>query len=208
VNIMGATANNDYFNHQDEYDLAPTRMMRVQRARGWAVYCESGELLLTQEGDGRDFVLKAGDRVIINTHGRVLVEATCGSRLRLLQADAARASSSPGRPVVRVLPQRATAALNRHAGQCAALGPLTYERVFRRPRLVEQLVGRAHRERNALLAACAMAVMAGGMHFMAAAARASLAAVRSLLGAAAGLRPQLPSLQETFSALVFLRSRL
>src|SRR5262249_44385761 len=45
VNIMGARINNyDNFRHQNDYDLPAGRMLRVQRARGWAVYCEFGEL--------------------------------------------------------------------------------------------------------------------------------------------------------------------
>jgi len=35
-------------------------MIRIQRARGWTVYCEYGAVLLTQEGDVRDYVLGAG----------------------------------------------------------------------------------------------------------------------------------------------------
>lgn len=192
------------FEYDNDYDLPAGRMMRVQRARGWTVYCEFGELLLTQEGDARDFVLRAGERTWINTHGRVLVEATCGAKLRLMKMGEA----PLGRPVVRVLPRRASAALDRHAGRCAELGPLNYERVFRNPRLMERLVARAHCERDALMAACVAAAFKGGLRLSVKAGHAVMAAAGALARAAAGLRPQLPSLHETFAALVFLRSRM
>lgn len=207
--IMGNPGSGRSFDGDHDYQLASGRLLRVHRARGWTVYCEYGELLLTQEGDVRDFVLRAGDRIGIHTHGRVLVEAFGGSGLRLMQAKPCHGPArSPGRPVVRLVPARAGAAFDRHAGRCAAMGPLTYERVFRSPRLLEQLVERARRERGALLAACAAAALAGVAGLALRAGRLSAGLVRGVGGAAAGLRPRLPSLQETFAALVFLRSRL
>ena len=189
----------------NDYDLPAGRLMRVQRARGWAVYCEFGELLLTQEGDARDFVMKAGERAFINTHGRVLVESSCGSRLRLLPPAPVDAASL-GRPVVRLLRQREGAGA---APGCAANpGPLTYARVSSEPRLMEQLVAQARRERNALIAACLAAGAKAAAGLAKQAVRLAIFAARSSQRFLAGLRPRLPSLHETFSARIFLRSRL
>ena len=194
------------------YDLPAGRMLRIQRARGWAVYCEYGELLLTQEGDSRDFIVNPGDRVFINSHGRVLVEAAGmgreGARLRLLRP--ARRELPLGPPVIRLVrpfQAQASAALNRHAERCAGLGPLNYERVFRSPRLMEKLVACAHCERDALIASYAVAVFEGGARLAAQAGRWVVAVAAALTRFVQGLRPRLPSLQETFAALMFLRSR-
>jgi len=141
VNIMGAPSEkpSEQLNELD-YDLPAGRMLRIQRARGWTVYCEYGQLLLTQEGDSRDFIMNPGDRVFINSHGRVLAEAAGmgreGARLRLLRP--VRRELPLGPPVVRLVKPsgaNAGAALNCHAERCAGLAPLSYERVFRRLRL-------------------------------------------------------------------------
>ena len=57
------------------YSLAEGRLMRVERAQGWTVQCQSGRLVVTQAGDGEDHELAAGDRLVVRTDGRVLVGA-------------------------------------------------------------------------------------------------------------------------------------
>ena len=43
--------------------------------RGSELYCDNGLLWVTQTGDRMDYILWPGDRMVVNTRGKVLVEA-------------------------------------------------------------------------------------------------------------------------------------
>lgn len=49
------------------------RMNKVKR--GSELCCDSGLLWVTQTGDRMDYILRPGDRMVVNTRGKVLVEA-------------------------------------------------------------------------------------------------------------------------------------
>lgn len=49
---------------------------RINKAkRGSELYCDKGLLWVTQTGDRMDYILWPGDRMVVNTRGKVLVEA-------------------------------------------------------------------------------------------------------------------------------------
>lgn len=201
---------------QADYRVPAGRLLRLLRARGWTLQCVAGTLLLTQEEDARDFTLGAGEELVIGTQGRVLVESvgpgTQGARVRL--ARAARAGRLAGQPVVKLvkLVKPSSARAGMVPGPCTstriARGTPTTESVFSDPRLLEQLVREAHRERNVLIGAVAVAMLGQVRRWILGAGRMALAGVTVAARLIAGLRPRLPTLQETFAARVFLRSRL
>lgn len=198
---------------QTEYCVPAGRLLRLLRSRGWTLHCVAGTLLITQEGDARDHTLRAGEQAAIDSHGRVLVEAvgsaTQGARLRLVRT--APAGLVPGRPVVELV-KPSPARIGTHPASlqphCHPPGTLTTGHVFRDPRLLEQLVREAHRERNALIGTVVAATIARGMRLVTGAGRMALTGATAVARLIAGLRPRLPTLQETFAARVFLRSRL
>lgn len=195
-----------------DFELPAGRMLRLQRARGWTLQCATGALLVTQEGDLRDLVLCAGGKVGIASHGRVLVEASgaANAQARVRLTRPARQGLSLGQPVARLVKPSVAQARPSFArpGPCAEFaGPLTLQRVFGEPRLLEQLVRQARRERNALLGACAAGALRHAVKLAAWTVRGGVALSAVLGRLATALRPRLPSLQESFAALVFLRSR-
>lgn len=201
------------------YRLPQGRMLRIQRALGWVLHCDDGAIHLTQQGDARDIVLRAGAALVLNTNGRVVLDAHGDARLRLAPPAAAAiragwrrllllpAAASSASPVVRLL------AAHRHGVAPASGLPPTYDAVFRAQpdgsRLLDVLVARAHHERSEMIAATLVAAMS-------AVASIGVGAVRGVfrIGVVAGLalcarlRLQLPSLAETFAARVLLRTRM
>ena len=53
--------------------LLPGQQLRLRDASGWAVECCTGTLWITQEGDSRDILLKAGERYTLDRDGKTLV---------------------------------------------------------------------------------------------------------------------------------------
>ena len=211
-----------------EYRLPQGRMLRIQRARGWTLHCVEGIILLTQQGDSRDYVLRAGGSVALDTGGRVLLDAHGDARLRLASPAALSAWSgaAPSRPVtvpvVRLLAARCHGSDNvpdlLHAGAPLIPHdsvPLTYSQMRRDPRLVEALMAHAHREQGDMMACCLMSAARAIRRVVAGALLASVGGVARLIRLVAGalkrilsgMRPQLPSVAETFAARVLLRSR-
>ena len=62
-------------------------ILRLERARGLSVTCQSGMLWLTQEGIPDDAFLAPGERLMIETRRLVLVEALRDSTLRLSESE-------------------------------------------------------------------------------------------------------------------------
>ena len=197
------------------YRLPQGRMLRIQRALGWTLHCDGGVVHLTQQGDARDIVLGAGGAAALATNGRVLLDAHGDAHLRLAPPALRRDGLCIGWRAVDVLrpavvPVVRLLAARRHGATAPEL-PLSYEAVFRDPRLLENLVARAHRERNEAIAAAFAGVLLvaarGGVVACRSFVRISCAVAQKVKQMAAGPRLQLPSVAETFAARIFLRSR-
>ena len=62
----------------EEWTLDPSTVKLLNQGRkmvGHAIRCLSGTLWVTQEGDGRDHVLAAGDEFVIESTGVIVVQA-------------------------------------------------------------------------------------------------------------------------------------
>lgn len=64
--------------------------------RGLGLRCTDGTLWVTQQGDGRDHILKPGDRMEICLKGKVVLQACGKTELRL---EKPRPGSLPGRAI-------------------------------------------------------------------------------------------------------------
>ena len=70
-------------NTGSETPEAPVRMSLLPQAllsmagrrSGYTLYCHSGSLWLTQQGDPTDHILSAGDRFVTHGKGRLVLEA-------------------------------------------------------------------------------------------------------------------------------------
>lgn len=63
--------------------LARGTLQSIADARGTSVQCLQGAIWLTQQGDARDIVLKAGDRATIERNGTSIVFALSDARFML-----------------------------------------------------------------------------------------------------------------------------
>ncbi|HUL97714.1 MAG TPA: DUF2917 domain-containing protein [Usitatibacter sp.] len=63
--------------------LAPGELMRVDRALGVEVACDSGRIWVTEERSMDDVWLAAGQRVRLAGRGLAIVEAVAGSSIRI-----------------------------------------------------------------------------------------------------------------------------
>ena len=61
--------------------LEPDHVVAFRRARGLTITCRQGEIWVTEDGDPRDVVLRAGERISLERPGRALVSAFVGSTL-------------------------------------------------------------------------------------------------------------------------------
>ncbi len=69
--------------------------VRSFRARvGQLVECLSGAVWLTQEGDSRDHVLAPGDARVIESSGRVAVQALRTARVRIVDPSPRRSAAA------------------------------------------------------------------------------------------------------------------
>jgi hypothetical protein len=66
------------------------RVRHVHGEKGRRVECLAGSLWITQDGDLRDIVLRAGEAFDFDRHGEALLSAFADSRYLLLDAGAPR----------------------------------------------------------------------------------------------------------------------
>jgi len=66
--------------------LARNGLLRLAGAPGVAIRCRSGLVWITAERDRNDYVLRAGESMVVLSGGRVLIEAERDSELELLPA--------------------------------------------------------------------------------------------------------------------------
>ena len=55
-----------------------------EKLRGVTIHCQAGRCWLTQSGDSRDHILRAGGRFRVESRGKVLLTAEEACRIRLL----------------------------------------------------------------------------------------------------------------------------
>lgn len=67
----------------DLYAIGENQLMRIDSACGWVLSCQEGLLLVTQPGFARDYVLRKGDNLRLDTNGRVLVGGGTSARFKL-----------------------------------------------------------------------------------------------------------------------------
>ncbi len=67
-----------------ELVLTKGEVWRALGSDGWqAVRCLEGILWLTQTGDGKDYILRAGDAFLVTGPGKVVVEAIAAARVQV-----------------------------------------------------------------------------------------------------------------------------
>jgi len=74
--------------------LAQGALQSIEDGRGSSVQCLEGALWLTQQGDARDIVLKAGDKAVIERDGTSIVFALRDARF-VLSDERATADAMP-----------------------------------------------------------------------------------------------------------------
>jgi hypothetical protein len=102
---------------EKHYFLATDGTLVMEDAYGSTVCCRSGRIWLTQYGDSRDIVLKAGDCFQIDCGTVIVVQAMEAAQLDILPTAAAPLSARgwrdiPGRLLLRLLAPRWRAAAN------------------------------------------------------------------------------------------------
>jgi hypothetical protein len=81
--------------------MLPRRALhRLEDARGQLVSCLTGTLWITQQGDGRDIVLQAGDDALIEHDGLTLLTALEDARFVLTAPVPLAASRPPQLPLM------------------------------------------------------------------------------------------------------------
>lgn len=79
-----------------EVTLIAGKIWRMDGDHRWHVIaCRQGEVWITQECDGRDYVLAAGELFIVTRRGTVLVQALAGARVQVMPL--LKAAPYPGR---------------------------------------------------------------------------------------------------------------
>ncbi|MFL6579464.1 MAG: DUF2917 domain-containing protein [Burkholderiales bacterium] len=64
--------------------LPPTSVIAVQDGAGTRIQCLSGVLWVTQEGESKDSIVRAGDVLILHKPGRALISALEVASLTLM----------------------------------------------------------------------------------------------------------------------------
>jgi len=57
---------------------------RINSKPGSELFCDAGVLWVTQTGDRKDYILLPGDKMVVTTRGKVLVEAMHEADFHLL----------------------------------------------------------------------------------------------------------------------------
>lgn len=61
--------------NQDGLCLKPKQVVKVRNGKGHSVICHSGSVWVTQDGDSRDVILRAGESFTLDRNGPALVQA-------------------------------------------------------------------------------------------------------------------------------------
>ena len=92
--------------------LARRAFVVLHRVRQQRLVCEVGEIWVTLDGQGADYVLASGEGMVIASNARVIVSATRPAVLRMLRSSTAHdgpqpAGSASSRTLLRQLGQHA-----------------------------------------------------------------------------------------------------
>jgi hypothetical protein len=74
--------------NQDGLCLQRNQVVKVHGGRGHAIVCHSGSVWVTQDGDPRDVILRAGDAFTLDRKGPVLVQAFAPGAISITPAAA------------------------------------------------------------------------------------------------------------------------
>jgi hypothetical protein len=74
--------------NQNGLCLKPNQLVKVRGGRGHSIVCHSGSVWVTQDGDPRDIVLRAGDSFTLDREGPALVQAFEAGAISVAQAQA------------------------------------------------------------------------------------------------------------------------
>lgn len=67
--------------HCIELSLRKDAILRLPDAAGVEIACRGGTTWITLDGDPRDFVLEAGERITVNEHRRALITALAAANV-------------------------------------------------------------------------------------------------------------------------------
>jgi hypothetical protein len=73
--------------NQDGLCLKPKQVVKVRGGLGHSIVCDSGSVWLTQHGDPRDIILRAGDSFTFDRNGPALVQAFEQGAISIAQAE-------------------------------------------------------------------------------------------------------------------------
>jgi Protein of unknown function (DUF2917) len=90
--------------NQDELCLKRNQMLKVRGGLGHSIVCDSGSVWVTQDGDSRDIVLRAGESFTLDREGLALVQAFEPGSISIRRSAAHSRASVPA-----ALPPRAVA---------------------------------------------------------------------------------------------------
>jgi hypothetical protein len=68
--------------------LKPQQLVKVRGGRGHSIVCHSGSVWVTQDGDPRDVILRAGEAFTLDRDGPALVQALEPGAISIAQAEA------------------------------------------------------------------------------------------------------------------------
>ena len=74
--------------NQNGICLKPQQLVKVRGGRGHAIVCHSGSVWVTQDGDPRDIILRAGDAFTLDRDGPALVQAFEPGAISIAQTEA------------------------------------------------------------------------------------------------------------------------
>jgi hypothetical protein len=73
---------------QEGFCLKRHQVVKVRGGQAHSIVCERGTVWITQDGDPRDVILRAGDTFILDCEGPALVQAFEPGAIRIAQPEA------------------------------------------------------------------------------------------------------------------------
>ncbi len=82
------------------------------KLRGVGIICQDGMCWLTQEGDGRDHILRSGTDFYVESRGRIIITASTACRLQMVSKEHVGKSliTGLGNALLKALPSTVSAA--------------------------------------------------------------------------------------------------
>lgn len=74
--------------NQNGLCLKPKQLVKVRGGLGYSIACDSGSVWVTQDGDPRDVVLRAGESYTLEREGLAVVQALEPAAISIAQAGA------------------------------------------------------------------------------------------------------------------------